>query len=101
MVAKEYRNRLNTNKKNKKMEKTFERHDIDDTPFSVITTVEDSECRITIANNIVSRKIFKTKEEAIKYVKKRPWELILNTTALFTEFAIKNQAKLDIKDLKK
>lgn len=75
-------------------EKTIQTYQVTDTPFTIIEIVEEGKFKITIANNIVSTKEFTSKQAAIKYVKSRPWDLILNVTAMFTDFAIKNQSKL-------
>lgn len=37
---------------------------------------------ITVTNQIVSRRTFATVDEAKDYIKSKPWELILNTTAV-------------------
>lgn len=40
---------------------------------------------IAIGNQVVSRSTFETKEEAYHYIDCKPWELILNTTAVMVE----------------
>lgn len=37
---------------------------------------------VAIGNNIISNKQFKTAAEAKKYIKDKPWELIINVAAL-------------------
>lgn len=42
----------------------------------------DKKYLIAITNQIVSRKQFETVEEAREYIQSKPWELILNATAV-------------------
>lgn len=74
------------------MEKTYERHDIENTPFSAMKCVEEEKVMITLGNKIIISKEFNTIEEATNYVKgveELPWELILNASSCFTEFILK------------
>lgn len=65
-----------------KKEPIYERHDIENTPFSIITEVNSQKHRIAIGNNLMCEKAFDSMNEATMYVNEKPWELILNTTAL-------------------
>lgn len=76
------------------MEKTIERQDIENTPFSAIHFVEEDHWQIAIANQIITTKKFKNKEDLEKYVRgvnEIPWELILNATSLFTTYCIEHK----------
>ena len=71
--------------------KEITRKDVEDTVFSIIESNINKECKIAIANNIISRKTFKNEEEARKYINKKPWELIENMIALYVDYAIVNK----------
>lgn len=62
---------------------------IEDTPFT--TVIQDDSWIVVMGNYQVSSCKFKNSKDAVKYVKSKPWELILLATAAFTE--ITNEQK--------
>ncbi|AYQ58121.1 hypothetical protein [Microviridae sp.] len=58
---------------------TFER--VEDTPFSVVKY--NDKWTVAIKNAIVSSKDFETKEDAIKYIWEKPYDLIFNGAFTF------------------
>lgn len=71
-----------------KKERTYERHDVENTPFSIIKELPEGKCRITIGNNIMSEKEFNSISEAKLYIDEKPWKLLLNSMALMAENVI-------------
>ena len=65
-----------------KNQKTFERHDVEGTPFSIIKEVNTGQCKVAIGTNLMTNTIFTEESAARKYIYKKPWELILNTLSL-------------------
>lgn len=57
----------------------FNRHEVKDTPFDLIET--EKGIIIVMGNQQVCKEVFKTTKEAGTYITKKPWELILITTA--------------------
>lgn len=57
-------------------EELFQKINVQDAPFTLIC--QDGIYKIACANHIVSRKEFENEESARKYIKSRPWELIVN-----------------------
>ena len=68
--------------------KEITRKDVKDTVFSIIESNIDGNCRIAIANNIISRRTFENEEKARNYINNKPWELIENMIALYVDYAI-------------
>lgn len=74
----------------------MERIEVKNSPFTLVKN-ENEEVFITCGNQIMSPEKFKTFEEAIKYIKKKPWELI--TTLMFIVINKTQEAnKLNNKD---
>lgn len=47
--------------------------------------------KITCGNYLVSKKVFKSFNEAEDYLRQRPYEILINCTCLFAEMHMKNQ----------
>lgn len=67
---------------------------VNDTPFWIRENPEDGMMYITILDGLATSKKFKTIEEAKKYIKERPWDLI---TSAITAIIIA-KARLDIEN---
>lgn len=57
-----------------------------------ILVQRNDEVRIAVTNKIVTAKTFKTMEDAKKYIDRKPWELIVNTTIVIND--INNELKM-------
>jgi hypothetical protein len=55
-------------------------------------SAENDNVTIAIGNYRVTNKVFKTENEAQKYINSRPWELIAALASLYVEFALKKDA---------
>ena len=73
-------------------EKQIARKDVQNTPFSIIENTENQKCMIAVGNAIIVDKEFENENEAAKYIKDKPWDLILNTCAMFTQYCIKQKS---------
>lgn len=68
-------------------------------PFVIVeqTTTQDEESTtkfsIAVNNQIVSEKTFSTIEQAEKYIKSRPWDLIINLMGLTIKIMKENETK--------
>lgn len=58
---------------------------INDAPFNIIE--HNGDILITIGNDVLKR--CETVEEAVKYIEAKPWELILNASAIYIEYVNK------------
>ena len=62
-------------------------------------SAENDNVTIAIGNYRVTNKVFKTENEAQKYINSKPWELIAALASLYVEFALKkdtiNKSKED------
>lgn len=65
-----------------KEEKTFERHDVENSPFSLIVNAKDGKCKITCGMQLMSEREFESTMHAIEYINAKPWELIVSTAAI-------------------
>lgn len=54
--------------------------EVKDTPFTIIQ--HNNELKVTMGQNLL-KSGFKTVEEAEKYIKSKPWELMLTANAVF------------------
>lgn len=61
------------------MENNYSRHDVDNTPFSIIQEDTTMKCKIAIGMQFVTDEEFENLKEAENYINAKPWELILNT----------------------
>ena len=57
----------------------FNRHEVKDTSFDLIET--ERGIIIVMGNQQVCKDVFKTTKDAIAYIRRKPWELILIATA--------------------
>ena len=71
-------------------EEITENYKVDETPFTLIKN-KNKKWMITIANYIASEKEFKTKEDAIKEINKKTWELIVIASHIFTKLIEENK----------
>lgn len=55
---------------------------INEAPFNFVE--KDDEIMITIGTEVLKK--CETMEEAVKYVETKPWDLILNATAIYVEY---------------
>lgn len=55
-------------------------------------SAENDNVTIAIGNYRVTNKVFKTENEAQKYINSKPWELIAALASLYVEFATKKDA---------
>lgn len=79
----------------------YERHDVRNTPFSVMKETSTGKCKITCGNNLMTEQEFNTLKDAIKYVNQKPWELITNLCALMVNNlyqTVTNQQKTNEND---
>lgn len=53
---------------------------VKNTPFTLV--IKENNVQIVCGEYLVTRKVFKNKEEAIKYVNCKPWELIINAACI-------------------
>ena len=64
------------------MESNYSRHDVDETPFSIIQEDTTKKCRIAVGMQFVTDQEFEDLKKAENYIKEKPWELILNTVII-------------------
>lgn len=64
---------------------------VDDTPFIVIK--DNDKWKIIFGQSVASNNFFDTKEEAIRYIKRKPWDLILISASIYNEMVqqLKNE----------
>lgn len=62
---------------------------IEKTPFTIIRFKPTDEWMISIGNNQVTEKTFKTKRQAIRYIKSKPWSMILNAAIIINQLTKK------------
>lgn len=78
------------------MSNTLERKDVENTPFGTIHDVENNNWKITLGNNLICSRTFKTFEEAEQYingVEEFPWDLVFNATTLFVHYIQEEEKK--------
>lgn len=80
----------------KKSQQSIELHKVDKEQLNgnpIVTTINEApfnivqhkgEILITIGNEVLGKK--ETIEDAVKYIESKPWDLILNATAIYTEY---------------
>ena len=61
------------------MENNYSRHDVENTPFSIIQDDDTMKCKIAIGMQFVTDDEFESLKEAEKFINEKPWDLILNT----------------------
>lgn len=61
-------------------------------------SAENDNVTIAIGNYRVTNKVFKTENEAQRYINSKPWELIVAVSTLFTEFILKKDEIIESKD---
>lgn len=66
------------------MEKNLNYKEIENTPFIVVWN-EHQEYKIVMGNDIITNKVFKNLKDAIYFINKKPWELILNASLYFND----------------
>lgn len=83
-------------KMKKKSQQSIELHKVDKEQLNgrpIVTTINEApfnivenkgEILITIGNDVLKK--CETVEEAVKYIESKPWELILNATAIYVEY---------------
>ena len=76
------------------MNKYLNRKEVENTPFAIVG--DEKEWSIAVGSQLITEEKFESEEEAYEYVMKRPWELIINITAMYTEFRI-NQITNNLK----
>lgn len=67
-----------------KEQANFERHDVENTPFSIVKETNTGKCKITCGMQVMSEKEFESENEALAYIKTQPWELIVSIAALMS-----------------
>lgn len=82
---------------NKNNEPTYERHDVEGTPFSIYTR-DDGKARVSIGMNWVTQELPSIKE-AQQAIEEKDWWLICNTIALYTEYAQKYHDEMKNKSI--
>lgn len=63
----------------------LERHDINNTPFTIMKNVDTKECIITCGPYKISEMTFLNEKAATMYINKKPWELLVNMMGLMAE----------------
>lgn len=65
--------------------------------FHIVTTdyedMEEVEVRICLGTTVITEKIFNNRIEAIEYIRKKPWELIMNTVEMIVRELIKKEGE--------
>lgn len=59
--------------------------ELDENNVFLIVNVEDT-YRIALGEHWVTKQVFKTPEEAQKYINSKPWELLMNMAAVMAKF---------------
>lgn len=67
---------------------------INNAPFNIIEHKGD--ILITIGNDVLSKQ--ETVEKAVEYIESKPWELILNATAIYTEYIEKIKKEKEVRN---
>lgn len=70
-------------------EEVTENYKVDKTPFTLIKN-KNEKWMITMGNYIASEKEFKTKEDAIKEINEKTWELIIIASNIFNKLIEEN-----------
>lgn len=63
---------------------------IDNNELFMIVNREDN-YYVGILNNLISKRAFKTPEEAQEYIDRKPWELIFNVAGVIAEYALQEK----------
>ena len=71
-------------------------HDVKYAPFKVLQ--QDDTFKIILGNSIVSERTFKKKEDAIKYINSKPYELITNLICITLE--LKEQYEKEMREVR-
>lgn len=67
---------------------------INNAPFNIVEHKGD--ILITIGNDVLSKQ--ETVEKAVEYIESKPWELILNATAIYTEYIEKLKKEQEVRN---
>lgn len=64
---------------------------VDDSPFIVVK--DNDKWKIVFGQSVASNNFFDTKDEAIRYIKRKPWDLILISASIYNEMVqqLKNE----------
>ena len=62
-------------------------------------SAENDNVTIAVGNYRVTSKVFKSENEAQKYINSKPWELIAALASLYVEFATKKDTTIESKDI--
>lgn len=92
MKTKETQTNPFSGKTEEKNTQLVEREFVKNTPFTIIK-FEDN-YRIAIGTNIIDDNVFKTKNECMDYIERKPWNLILTAAMLINESYLKQTYQL-------
>lgn len=79
-------------KTNKKPNGTSFKHSEVDQIFNLVK-MQDGNIHITVGNNIVSRKTFKTFKKADEYLASKPYEILINVACLIVNTQKQNETE--------
>ena len=69
----------------------YEVYQLGETPFSIVSFKNEERVRIAIGMKVASLKDFSSITEALKYIKEKPWELVISIAySIYETFANKN-----------
>lgn len=63
----------------------LERHDVKNTPFTIMKNVDTNECIITCGPYRMAEMTFLNEKAATMYIKTKPWELLVNMMGLMAQ----------------
>ena len=66
---------------NSKSTSLIEYKEVDNTPFTLIVS-EDKVC-IVMGKHLVTNRTFKSEDEAVEYINKKDWQLLLTAGAIY------------------
>lgn len=75
------------------MDKKFPIVHANEHPVFTYVEFEENKVQICVGNNIMSSKVFKDLKAAKQYVGTKPWELIINLSALVAKNIQKDETK--------
>lgn len=65
--------------------------------FHIVTTayedMEEVEVRICLGTTMITEEVFNNRTEAIEYIRKKPWELIMNTVEMIIRDLTKKEGE--------
>ena len=77
----------------------YEVYQLGETPFSIVSFKNEERVRIAIGMKIASLKDFSSITEALKYIKDKPWELVISIAySIFETFANDKNNKNQLKN---